>query len=83
MLTALDEPIVVGAVFGGGKKLRPVWFLRNGREHRIKTENAVWTTREGRAVVYHFSVSDGSDLYEICYNTEAMTWRLKGVEAEG
>ena len=83
MLTALDEPIVVAVVFGGGKKLRPVWFLRNGREHRIKAENAVWTTREGHAVVYHFSVSDGSDLYEICYNTEAMTWRLKGVEAEG
>jgi hypothetical protein len=83
MLTALDEPIVVGAVFGGGKKLRPVWFVRNGREHRIQTENAVWTTREGRAAIYHFSVSDGSGLYEICYNTEAMTWRLRGVEAEG
>ena len=83
MMTALDEPITVGAIFGGGRKLKPVWFVRNGREHRIRSEAALWTTREGRAVIHHFSVSDGSDLYEICYNTEAMTWRLKGVDAEG
>ncbi len=81
MLTALDESIVVGAVFGGGRKMRPVWFVRNGREHRIQREFSSWTTREGRATVHHFSVSDGSALFEICYNTEAMAWRLRGVES--
>ncbi len=87
MITEIDEPIKVGAVFGadsiGGKKIKPVWFIWKGRQYRIKDVTYTWTNKEGRSFVHYFSVTDCQDLYEISYNTETMVWRLMAVEVEG
>jgi hypothetical protein len=96
MITEIDEPIKVGAVFGadctsptksfwrvGGKKIKPVWFAWKGKQYRIKEVTYTWTNKEGRALVHYFSVTDGQNLYEISYNTETMVWKLIAVEVEG
>jgi hypothetical protein len=75
MTVEIDEPITVGAVFSRGA-VRPVWFVRQGRQVRIREVAFTWKTREGSAAILHFSVSDGGGLYEICYNTATFAWRL-------
>ncbi len=80
MPVEIDEPIKVGAVFSRGE-IRPVWFLRYGRQVRIRETTFAWRTREGNARILHFSVTDGKTLYEICYNAESFVWRLTKAEA--
>jgi hypothetical protein len=80
MTVELNEPIEVGAVFSRGG-IRPVWFSRNNRQVRVRETTFTWKTREGRAVILHFSVTDGQGLYEICYNAENHVWRLTKAEA--
>ena len=75
------QTIRVGAVFGGKKKIRPVWFVWEGREYRIKEITYIWSSREGESLLYHFSVTDGADnLYELCYRTDSATWHLLALE---
>ena len=38
----IEQPVKVGAVFGGGKKIRPVWFVWEGREYHIKDITYTW-----------------------------------------
>ncbi len=79
MPVEIDEPIKVGAVFSRGE-IRPVWCLRYGRQVSIRETTFAWKTREGNARILHFSVTDGNGLYEICYNTETLGWRLLNAE---
>ena len=79
MTVELNEPIEVCAVFSRGG-IRPVWFSWNNRQVRVRETTFTWKTREGRAVVIHFSVTDGQGLYEICYNAETLGWRLLNSE---
>jgi hypothetical protein len=75
------HPIKVGAVFGDKKKIRPVWFVWEGNTHRIKEITYTWSSREGHALLYHFSITDGADnLYELCYRTDSTTWHLLALE---
>ncbi len=82
MITNIDELIKVGAVFGSEKNMRPVWFIWNRTRYDIKSVTYSWMSREGRAVTYNFSVTDGKTLYEICYNAETLSWKLTAVETE-
>ena len=75
----INEPITVGAVFSKGG-VKPVWFSRKGRQIRVREVAFTWKTREGRACILHFSVTDGQGLYEIAYNIETMGWRLLNAE---
>jgi len=43
----INEPVKVRADFQGGQ-VRPLRFKRHGKEHRVKSVNACWETREGR-----------------------------------
>ena len=79
----IEQSIKVGAIFGGKKKIRPVWFIWAGREHRIKEITYTWSIREGRVLFYHFSVTDRDDnFYELCYRTDSATWYLSAFEWE-
>jgi len=79
MTVEINEPIKVAAVFHRGE-VRPAWFLWNGRQIRIRETAYSWKTRDGRATVLHFSVTDGQGLYEICYNAENFGWKLLNAE---
>ncbi len=84
MITEINEPIKVGAIFGDNKKkLKPVWFVWSGRKYDVKEVTYIWTERVGKAGIHHFSVADGAHLFDISYNTDTLTWMLHSVETEG
>ena len=73
----IGHTITVGAVFGGKKKITPVWFIWQKREYHIKDITYIWNRREGSSLTYLFSVTDTSDnLYELSYQTDTATWHL-------
>jgi hypothetical protein len=79
MALEINESIKVAAVFSRGE-VRPAWFAWKGRQIRVSETTFTWKTREGSAVILHFSVTDGQGLYEICYNAESFGWRLMNAE---
>jgi len=81
MPESIDEPVRVGVVFGGSPRVRPVWFIWNGLTVRVQAVTYTWQTREGRALVRHFAVTDGATAYELRYEPEAQTWTLASTEA--
>jgi hypothetical protein len=83
MVNKLEESIVVAVVFGRKPYVKPVWFVWRKQHYRIQKITYSWMDREGRAKCYHFAVSDGANLYELCYNSEALSWQLLAVGMEG
>lgn len=79
MVVVIGEVIKVGAVFGGGKVL-PRWFVWKGRKYTVEEITYTWKDKEGRETLHHFSVTDGSDLFELCYREREMSWYLASVE---
>jgi hypothetical protein len=80
MAIPIGELIQVGAIFGSTVKLRPVWFIWRKREYRVKKVTYCWNEREGNALIHHFSVTDGVNLYDLSYHTAEMNWYLAQVE---
>ena len=82
MGTFLNEKIKVGVIFkeNGGFKL--LWFKRQEQFHQIKKITYCWTSYQGEAKIYHFSVLDQHDnLFELCYNTRQLYWILRQAES--
>ena len=79
MATEINTSIKVGAVFSRGE-IKPAWFSWNNRQIRIRETAFTWKTWEGSAPIYHFSVTDGQGLYEICFNGKTLGWMLLNVE---
>lgn len=75
----IGEPVKVVAVFDRG--LKPVRFKWKGRVYHVKEITFTWQTSHGDTRCIHFSVTDGSTLYELSYNQSAMTWSLERIEA--
>jgi hypothetical protein len=82
MLQRVKEQIRVALIFGPGSKIRPVWFDRQGRKYPIKEVTYTWQERQGEATILHFAVSDGSDLYELSYNTASQLWALSAEDGK-
>ncbi|MBF0318889.1 MAG: hypothetical protein HQL01_03665 [Nitrospirae bacterium] len=78
----LGERISVVASFGLRERLRPVKFMWSERVVQVKDVTYRWTEMEGQAKVYHFSVTDGSTLYELSFNASAIGWKLERVETD-
>ncbi|MEK6679509.1 MAG: hypothetical protein AABY39_08850 [Nitrospirota bacterium] len=77
----VGENINVIASFGTPYKIKPLKFRWSGRLFEIKEITYLWKSREGRAEIYHFSVSDGKALYELTFDTVSLIWRLEQLEA--
>ena len=79
-VTSIGEAIEVIALFDRGMRpLRPLRFRWQGRVHRIRELTFTWSTMEGADHVVHFSVHDGSALYELSYNKATLRWTLENV----
>jgi hypothetical protein len=78
----LLEQVTVGAIFEPPAKIKPAWFIWNGRKIRIVRTNHAWTRREGIATHYHFSVTDGNDTYHLVMNSDTQSWHLDGVQLQ-
>ena len=79
MITEIGENIKVGVVFEEEKKITPKWFIWNGRKHTIERVTFTWKVQEGRNMLHHFAVTDGTNLYELCYDTAQLSWRLMNI----
>lgn len=84
MIMEIHETIKVGAIFGdNNKKLKPVWFVWSGRKYRVQEITDIWTERLGKSSIYHFTVTDGTNLFVISYNTDTLVWTLRSRETAG
>ncbi|MBC7247423.1 MAG: hypothetical protein H5T73_06565 [Actinobacteria bacterium] len=83
MVTLVEEPVDVSAVFRGGK-LRPTAFLWRGRQYRVRRVLGSYRDMKGRYLELHYSVmSDTPEVYELRFSTDGMRWSLVRVHSEG
>jgi hypothetical protein len=82
MMTRVRENIRVGAVHGPGSSLRPVWFDWKRQKHDISEVTYHWRHCAGNDLILHYSVTDGTALYELVYNATQQVWLLEGVDPE-
>jgi hypothetical protein len=74
--------IRVAAVFEPGGQIRPVWFDWQRRKHTVIETTYYWEGTAGEDTLLYFSVSDGTALYELVYNTVDRSWTLNSIEAD-
>lgn len=72
-----NDPIRVGAIFFGGN-IRPVWFEWRGVRYNIARITYSWQDRQGMRPLQCFSVTDGVNIFEICFDAQFAEWRIKG-----
>jgi len=93
--TVIGEPVKVHVIFEtrallrdtrGGifphHKVKPRSFVWNGHEHSIREITYVWREAIGDALVYHFAVTEGDNVFELCFNNTTMDWTLVSVAHE-
>ena len=73
-----NATINVGAIFKGDKIL-PQWFVWEERKYPVKSINYFWLDRQGREKLHCFSVTDGTNNYELSYHVEKTVWKLNKV----
>ena len=78
----IGENIKVIASFALPYRIRPVRFNWSGKQIDIKEITYEWSTLNGTNKLLHFSVTDGSTLYELSFDTNSIVWRLEGVETQ-
>lgn len=78
----LCESIRVAAIFAPGARLQPVWFEWRRQKHAVTRLCYFWKDTLGGAARLHFAVCDGSNLYELRYDTSDQNWTLVGVEEQ-
>ncbi len=81
-MTAIDEPVTVVASFGGRERVKPLSFRWAGREIPVKEVTYRWVQQDGSRRLYFFSLTDGSTLYNLCFDPSGLSWRLQAVETE-
>jgi hypothetical protein len=87
--TRLNESIKVYALYkqtGDRRfphdKLRPVMFIWRNQEYRVQDITYVWRENRGESEVYHYTVSDGANVFELCYHARSFDWTLTGTYSE-
>ena len=75
------DGVRVAAIFEPGRRIRPVWFERNRRQHRVVETTYCWRDHVGDTAFLHFAVSDGEALFELIYNLKDGTWTLRDQQA--
>ena len=75
------KTIRVAVIFEPGKRLRPVWFEHNRRQHRVVETTYSWNDKVGETPLVHFAVSDGEALFELVYSPLDGSWTLASQQA--
>jgi len=76
------ERVKVAAIFAPGCQVKPVWFEWRSQKHAITRLSYFWKDHLGGASRLHFAVSDGSNLFELVFDTSDQNWTLEGVEEQ-
>lgn len=87
--TRLNESVKVYALYKQGAdsrfphdRLRPVMFIWRNQEYRIKDITYVWRENRGESEIYHFTVSAGANVFELCYHARSLDWSITGTYNE-
>ncbi|MFO7674780.1 MAG: DUF6504 family protein [bacterium] len=86
---SINERIRVYAVYNEPRdrrapheRLQPVAFCWRNRQYRVRDITYVWRESRGETELYHYAVTDGSDVYELLYETKSLDWTLSTVSCE-
>jgi len=77
-----NDPIRVGAVFYGGN-IRPGWVEWRSIRYNMVRVNYSWEDGQGMRHLRWFAVSDGVNIFEICFDAQFSEWRIKGSYSSG
>lgn len=55
------DPITVAAICETGKRMKPVWFVHQGRQHRVTEVTYCWREQVGATTYHHYTVFDGQE----------------------
>ena len=77
----INEQVEVGAVFAKNR-IKPKWFVWNGRKIEVKEVTYAWKAREGEAVIQYFAVTNGATSFELSLNQKTMCWTLEKTNIE-
>jgi hypothetical protein len=75
----IEEDITVLASFGMPHRIKPISFTWSGRTIEVKEVTYTWKTKEGQNVLHHFSVTDGSTLFELTFDSVSLLWKIDSV----
>ncbi len=64
------------------RRVVPVWFRWANRYYRVRRVCFTWCSDQGAARIYHYSVTDGANVYELQFNSATLEWTLAGVSSE-
>ncbi len=64
-------------------RLKPILFIWRNRQYRIQDITYVWRENQGDSELYHYAVTDGTNVYELCYEARTFNWTLSSVSCEG
>ena len=76
----VGEDITVLASFGRPCRIKPLSFTWSGRTIAVKEVTYTWKTREGQRDLHHFSLTDGSTLFELSFDAVSLLWRVESIE---
>ncbi|MBU0686895.1 MAG: hypothetical protein KKB81_03475 [Candidatus Margulisbacteria bacterium] len=74
----VDAKIKVAVIFEKGQVL-PRWFVWEDRKYDVRSINYTWSDYQGDEKITRFAVSDGSNSYELAFNSKQISWRLHKV----
>jgi len=77
-ITVIGQRVKVGAVFEN-ELISPKWFKWMDKKYDIKSISMRWKSFAGNAVLTHFSVTDGKNLYELSFNQKSLEWMLNKI----
>ena len=68
------------ASFAMPYRITPLSFTWSGRTIEIKEVTYTWKTKEGQKDLHHFSVTDGSTLFELTFDSVSLLWKIESLE---
>lgn len=81
MPVQIHEQVSVAAVFSNGS-IQPRYFLWHEKKIAIDSIPFMWRTMVGAANLLHFAVTSQQTLYELVFNTKALTWKLEQTDTQ-
>ena len=76
------DPVRIAVIYEPGKRIRPVWFELNRKQHRIVETTYHWRDKIGEVPYLHYAVTDGEVLYELIFNPLEQIWTLNAQQTE-
>ena len=76
------DPIRIAVIYEPGKRIRPVWFELNRKQHKVVETTYHWRDKIGEVNFLHYTVTDGEALYELVFCPIDQTWTLNSQQTE-